>query len=71
MKKRHLNVAPVPASRQAKVLMKTLLGVRQDREERQKNIAPLSKAVRSNAYRIDCRKLADCLIAGLLLGLLR
>jgi hypothetical protein len=71
MKKPHLTVAPVPNPRQPNNLMTTLLGRRQVREERQEKIASLSKAVKSNAYRIDCRKLADCLIAGLLLGLLR
>jgi hypothetical protein len=71
MKKPHLKVAPVPAPRQPNDLMKTLLGRRQVREERQERIASLSNVVKSNAYRIDCRKLADCLIAGLLLGLLR
>jgi len=64
-------MAPVPALRHPNVLTKTLLGHRQALEDRQKKIQTLSCAVRGNAYRIDCRKLADCLISSLLLGLLR
>ena len=71
MKKPHLTVAPVPNPRQPNNLMKTLLGCGQVREERPEKIASLAKAIRNNAYRLDCRKLADCLIASLLLGLLR
>jgi anti-sigma28 factor (negative regulator of flagellin synthesis) len=64
-------MAPVPALRHSNILMKTLLGHRQAPEDRQEKIQSLSNAVRSNSYRIDCRKLADCLITSLLLGLLR
>lgn len=71
MKKPLFTVAPVPARRLSYVMIKTLLGYRQEREERQEKIESLSNAVQGNAYRLDCRKLADCLIASLVLGLLR
>ena len=61
----------LPARRHSNGLMKNLLASRREWEGRQEKIASLSKAVKSNTYRLDCRKLADCLIAGLLLGLLR
>jgi hypothetical protein len=71
MKKPHLSMVQVPDRRQADGLMKTLLRSRQTPEERPEKIDSLTKAIRNNAYRLDCRKLADCLIAGLLLGLLK
>ena len=71
MKKPHFPMALIPAPRQPNNLVTSLLARRQVREERQEKIASLSEAVKSNAYRLDCRKLADCLITSLLLGLLR
>ena len=67
--KKMFSMAPVPVLRHPNILMKSLLGHRQAPEERQEKIQSLSRAVRANAYRIDCRKLADCLITSLLLGL--
>lgn len=67
--KKMFSIAPVPALRHSNVLMRSLLGHRQLPEDRQEKIQSLSRAVRTNAYRIDCRKLADCLIISLLLGL--
>jgi anti-sigma28 factor (negative regulator of flagellin synthesis) len=67
--KKMFSMAPVPALRHSNSLMKTLLGHRQAPEDRQEKIQSLSRAVRTNSYRIDCRKLADCLITSLLLGL--
>jgi hypothetical protein len=71
MKKPHLTLVQNSDRRQADGLMNTLLRPRLAPEERPEKIASLTKAIRNNAYRLDCRKLADCLIAGLLLGLLR
>ena len=71
MKKPRFTAAPAALLRQSNVLLQTFLSCGQVREERREKIACLSKAIRSNAYRVDCRKLTDCLIAGLLLGLIR
>jgi hypothetical protein len=62
-------MAPVPVPRRPNSLIKSLLGHRQVPEDRQEKIQSLSRAVRTNAYRIDCRKLADSLISSFLLGL--
>lgn len=71
MKKPHLTLVPVSDRRQTDGLKKTVLRSGQTTEERPEKIASLTKAIRNNTYRLDCRKLADCLIAGLLLGLLK
>jgi hypothetical protein len=71
MEKHCFGMARVSSCRQPQVVMKTLQGGRPDLDDRQEKIQSLSNAVRNNSYRLDCRKLADCLIASLLLGLLR
>jgi anti-sigma28 factor (negative regulator of flagellin synthesis) len=71
MEKQYFGMARVSSCRQPQVVMKTLQGRCPDLDERQEKIQSLSKAIRNNAYRLDCRKLADCLIASLLLGLPR
>jgi Anti-sigma-28 factor, FlgM len=67
--KKMFAMAPVPMPRHHSYLMESLLGQRQVPEDRQAKIQCLSRAVRTNAYRIDYRKLADSLIFSLLLGL--
>lgn len=68
MKNQSLNPECLPTRRQLKVVLKALLRVRQSPELRSRKVKPLTAAVRTNTYRVDCRKLADCLIASLLLG---
>jgi anti-sigma28 factor (negative regulator of flagellin synthesis) len=57
--------------RPPKRLLKTLWRSCQSSEARQEKIKSLSHTIHTNGYRIDCRKLADCLITSLLFGLLR
>jgi anti-sigma28 factor (negative regulator of flagellin synthesis) len=71
MKKPNLTLVQHSDRRQADGPMETVLRSRPAPEARSEKIASLSKAIRNNAYRLDCRKLADCLIASLLLGLLK
>ncbi len=71
MEKQTIVIERTPTRRQLKVLMKALWRLRQAPEVRQEKIQPLSKAIRSNSYRVDCRKLADCLITSLLFSILR
>ncbi len=71
MEKQTIVIERASSRRQLKVLMKALLHLGQAPDVRQEKIQPLSNAIRTNAYRIDCRKLADCLITSLLFGLLR
>lgn len=61
---------PVPPKHR-NIVMKALLHLRQIPEVRQDKVQPLRKAIRTNSYRIDYRKLADCLISSMLLGLLK
>jgi hypothetical protein len=68
MKNQPLVIECTPTRRQLKVLLKAILRVRQAPEVRYHKLQPLTAAVGSNTYRVDCRKLADCLIASLLLG---
>lgn len=64
--------APTSPSRwQIKMLAKGLRRLRQAPEVRPEKIHLLSRAIRSNTYHVDSRKLADCLITSLLLGFLR
>ncbi len=71
MKSKITNVAPPATQRQVKILLKALLRLGQAPEVRQEKVRTLSRALQTNGYRIDCRKLADCLITSLLFGLLR
>ena len=71
MEKQTIAIERVRSRRQLKILMKALLRLGQAPDVRQEKIQPLANAIRSNAYRIDCRKLADCLISSLMFGLLR
>jgi hypothetical protein len=68
MKNQTIAIERPPTRRQLKVLLKALLRVRQAPELRSHKLQPLTATVRTNTYRVDCRKLADCLIASLLLG---
>jgi hypothetical protein len=60
-----------PPGKQTKVFLKALRRPCQAPEGGPEKMQSLSHAVHTNTYRIDCRKLADCLIAGLLMGFLR
>lgn len=71
MEKQTIIIEGATTRRQLKVLMKALRRLRQAPEVRQEKIHPISNAIRNNSYRIDCRKLADCLITSLMFGLLR
>jgi anti-sigma28 factor (negative regulator of flagellin synthesis) len=71
MENRAKVIEHTPPRQQLRVIMKAILRVRQAPEIRQEKIQPLHHAIRANTYRIDCRKLADCLIASLMFGLLR
>gem|GEM_PF-6003608 len=64
-------VASPATERQLKILLKALLRLGREPEVRQEKVQSLSKAVRTKTYRVDCRKLADCLINSLLFGFLR
>lgn len=68
MKKSHLTLVPKPNHQG---MMKNSISGQQNPEGRQEKVISLARAIRNNAYRVDCRKLADCLIASMLLGLLR
>ena len=61
----------VTTQHQLKILLKALLRLRGLPEVREEKVRSLSRAIITNTYRIDCRKLADCLISSLLFGLLR
>ncbi len=61
----------ITTQRQLKILLKALLCIGNLPEVRQEKVRHLSRAIRTNTYRVDCRKLADCLITSLLFGLLR
>ena len=65
----HLEAVPCTHRLNVRVLLKALMRLGQSPRVRQYRISSLTKAVRQNRYRIDCRKLADCLIAALLFGL--
>lgn len=67
--KRFLQPAVHPRHRN--IVIKALLHLRQAPDLRQDKVQPLSKAIRTSTYRIDYRKLADCLISSMLLGLLK
>lgn len=72
MKKPYLTLLQGSDRRQSTTgLMKTSRGSNPAPEDRHAEVASLAKAIHDNAYRLDCRKLADCLIASLLLGLLK
>jgi hypothetical protein len=71
MVKHNLVIKQVPAWYQPEVPSKKFQCFRGAPEDRQEKIESLTKAIRSNSYRIDYRKLADGLIASVLLGLLR
>jgi hypothetical protein len=60
-----------PPQKQTKVFLKAIRRPCQAPEGGPDKIKSLSYAVHTNTYRIDCRKLADCLIASLLMGFLR
>jgi anti-sigma28 factor (negative regulator of flagellin synthesis) len=70
MKNQPTVIATTPPRQQLRVIMKAIMRLPQAPEVRQEKIQPLHNAIRANTYRIDCRKLADCLIASLVLGLL-
>lgn len=71
MKPESTHITPPATQRQVKILLKALLRLGQTPEVRQEKVRTLSRALRTNGYRIDCRKLADSLITSLLFGLLR
>jgi len=71
MKTESANMAPTATQHQVKILLKALLRLGQTPEVRQEKVRKLSQALRTNGYRVDCRKLADSLITSLLFGLLR
>jgi anti-sigma28 factor (negative regulator of flagellin synthesis) len=70
MAKPKLLLARVSSRHQSAILKKTCQCLGRTPEERQEKIQSLSHAIRSNSYRIDCRTLADCLIASLVFGIL-
>jgi anti-sigma28 factor (negative regulator of flagellin synthesis) len=69
MEKKLTDMEKASCRRQPKVLLRTLWRTRQAPEARQERIKTLAQAIHGNTYRMDCRKLADCLIAGLLMGI--
>ncbi len=71
MRAESTSVAPPATQRQLKILLKALLRLGRTPEVRQEKVRSLSRALQTNGYRIDCRKLADSLITSLLFGLLR
>jgi hypothetical protein len=71
MEKQITVIEKAPSRRQPKLLLKALWRSRQTPEVRQEKIKSLANAIHTNTYRIDCRKLADCLITSLLLGFFR
>ncbi|MGQ9921353.1 MAG: flagellar biosynthesis anti-sigma factor FlgM [Desulfobacca sp.] len=71
MKTENKQMPPPATQRQLKILLKALLHLGQTPDVRQEKVKKLSTALRTNGYRIDCRKLADSLITSLLFGLLR
>ena len=71
MRKERSSSAPPEIQRQLKLLLKAFLRLGRTPEIRQERVRSISQEVRKKSYRIDCRKLADCIITGLLFGLLR
>lgn len=59
-----------PPRQQLKIIMKALHCLRQAPDLRDHKIQPVATALRNKTYYIDRRKLADCLITGLLMGCL-
>lgn len=56
--------------RQARIIIRALEHLKRAPELRREKVAPLLRSVRQRRYCIDCRKLADRLILGLLCGCL-
>jgi hypothetical protein len=71
MEKKITFIETAPPRRQPKVLLQAFWRPRRAPEDGPEKMQSLVQAVQTNTYRIDCRKLADCLIASLLMGLLR
>lgn len=69
MKRAKHNLSTLIAEPQAEVILKALFRVEPLPEVRHDKVNSLSQAIRTKTYRIDTRKLADCLIVSLLLGL--
>ncbi|WP_041283976.1 flagellar biosynthesis anti-sigma factor FlgM [Desulfobacca acetoxidans] len=68
MKSLNITITSTHLSCQANLLGKAFHRLRQVPDIRPEKIGPIAAAVHSNSYPLDCRKIADRLIAGLILG---